>query len=138
MRQDILAEAVARIAHRGQYDKGGHDYILHVERVAALVQFPSDIVSARAVAWLHDVIEDTSVTYDQLRDVFDTQIVQAVCILTRHPDLSYADYISAVKDYDMPLATAVKIADLTDHLQQTDPAAAHLVPRYQRALARLR
>jgi (p)ppGpp synthase/HD superfamily hydrolase len=87
------AELVARAAHAGQTDKAGSDYVAsHVADVAARVAHLGPVVEA--VAWLHDVLEDTLVTEDELRMLFPEEIVAAVLALTKRtgeaPDGYYA------------------------------------------------
>ena len=126
-------EQIAREAHTGQKDKAGNDYIGHVERVAAGV----DGEDARAVAWLHDVLEDTDVTCcDLARAGIPQRIIDAVKVLTRDKCDTYDTYIGLVLSAHDPLALAVKLADLNDHL--TNPGCPdRLRPRYEKALARL-
>ena len=124
-----LAECVARRAHVGQVDKAGAPYIHHVARVAASV----DGEDAQAVAWLHDVLEDTPVTAATLLGVgFSVPVVRAVEILTRRPEIPYTDYIAAVVVSRDEVAIAVKRADLQDHLREGCPPA--LRSRYVTAL----
>lgn len=107
-----VAEGIARSAHAGQVDKAGMAYIEHPARVAARVQGDQ---SAEAVAWLHDVVEDTSVTLDELAESFPSEVVAAVDALTRRPGEGDAYYARVGRDL---LATKVKLADLADN---TDP-----------------
>lgn len=119
------AEAVARQAHSGQVDKAGFDYIDHPRRVAANARAAAvaeelDDDSATAViaaAWLHDVVEDTSVTEDDLRRDFPAEVVDAVIAVTKRSGEDVEDYFARVRAN--PLAQRVKIADLADN---TDPA----------------
>jgi (p)ppGpp synthase/HD superfamily hydrolase len=124
------AERIARAAHAGQVDKVGNDYILHVERVAGMV----DGDEAKAVAWLHDVVEDTPVTMADLRaEGFSKDILTALRLLTRTADeVSYAHYIEDIRDSGNPLAIAVKLGDLRDHLDPNCPD--RLRPRYVKAI----
>jgi len=126
-----IAEREARQAHAGQREElTGDDYIHHVERVVALVEGEE----AKAVAWLHDVLEDTEMSADALlaAGVSET-VVEAVRALTKPkpkpgPDVSseekqrlYRDYIKTLLDGGNTLAVAVKIADLRDHLRPMNP-----------------
>jgi len=124
------AERLARAAHAGQVDKVGNDYILHVARVVGMV----DGDDAKAVAWLHDVLEDTPVTEADLRaGGFSETILTALRLLTRTDDeVSYAHYIEVIRASGNPLAIAVKLGDLRDHLDPNCPA--RLRPRYERAI----
>ena len=70
-----LVERIARQRHAGQTDKGGHPYIGHPQRVAAMVSSPLE----RTVAWLHDTVEDTGYTENMMRaDGFDEQVIETV------------------------------------------------------------
>ena len=96
-------------AHRGQVDKSGADYINHPLAVAAQV---SDEISAVIVALLHDTIEDTALTLDELREkipLTDDETA-ALKLLTHDEKIPYLDYVAAIKLN--PLARRVKIADL--------------------------
>lgn len=134
----IGAEAMARVAHQGQTELStGDDYILHVGRVVALVDGDDE----KAVAWLHDVVEDSEVfsedADDKLRQIVPEAIVQAVLLLTRGwyqpKSTPYAEYINHIVASRNGLAIAVKIADLRDHLRPNCPE--RLRPKYEAALA---
>jgi hypothetical protein len=131
-----IAERIARQVHEGQTEEyTGDDYIHHIERVVALV----DGDQAKAVAWLHDVIEDTDVSAGELsRAGMSDTIIDVVLLLTRDPDrdsCTYAEYIEHIRQTRNPLALAVKCADLIDHLRPHCPA--RLRPRYEKALKSL-
>lgn len=85
--QELVAEAerIAREAHAGQVDKIGVDYIEHPRRVAA--RFDADTQSDEvATALLHDVIEDTSITADDLQKAgIPAHVIDAVLLLTKDP-----------------------------------------------------
>lgn len=71
----------------------------------------------KAVAYLHDVLEDTNVTVDELRNMFSNEIVDGVITLTHRKDESYFEYISRVST--SKLAKKVKAADLLHNLDIT-------------------
>ena len=104
------AADVARGAHAGQVDKSGQPYIGHPARVAARVRGDD---FAEAAAWLHDVVEDTDVTLDDLRRDFPDELVAAVDALTRRRHEEPDDYYARVRRN--PLALRVKAADLADN-----------------------
>lgn len=111
LEQVAIARRIATEAHAGQIDKAGSPYIDHPRRVAARL---TDL-RAQAVAWLHDVIEDTDVTPDDLRGAgIDDDVIAAVQLLTRTGD-DGAYYARIAAD---PLAREVKLADIADN---TDP-----------------
>jgi guanosine-3',5'-bis(diphosphate) 3'-pyrophosphohydrolase len=109
---------VALKAHAGQVDKAGQPYILHPLRVMMTVESPS-LASARVVAMLHDVVEDSEWTVEGLANAFGlTPDEQAALRLLTHDDgVEYADYVEKVAAN--PLARAVKVADLRDNLDVT-------------------
>ena len=128
----MLAEYTARRGHAGQTEEStGDDYVHHLERVVALV----DGNVAKTVAWLHDLLEDTTYTAHDLVNLgFDQTVVASVIRLTRVPErTTYAQYIAQLKASGDPVALAVKLADLRDHLRPNCPA--RLRPRYEAALA---
>ncbi|MEI7814936.1 MAG: hypothetical protein WCJ13_09105 [Coriobacteriia bacterium] len=113
------AATIARVKHAGQEDKAGADYFGHCTRVAAKL----DDDTAKAVALLHDVLEDTGTLPDTLRamcaDHVSNQsadeIVDAVAALTRAKDGPAEEYYRGVRAN--PLALRVKIADIHDNLE---------------------
>ena len=107
--EDAILLAVG--AHRGQGNRGGHPYVLHPLRV--MLRMDSEM--ERMVAALHDLIEDTSYTSEDLvRLGYPEVVVRAVECLTRRASETYEQFITRVKQD--PLARRVKIADLEDNL----------------------
>lgn len=105
--QAIKAHEVAKKAHFGQTDRAGIDYIKHPETVASFVTTDEE----KAVAYLHDVIEDTSLTLlDLEKEGFSKKIIEAVDILTKKEEQDYQSYLKLVKTNE--LARIVKLADL--------------------------
>ncbi len=107
--EDAIALAVR--AHRGQTDKAGAPYVLHVLRV--MLRMPDE--GAMTAAALHDVVEDTPHTLDDLRAAgFPEAVVAAVDALTRREGETYEAFVRrAGKD---PVARLVKRADLEDNM----------------------
>ena len=106
------AIALAAQAHEGQIDKAGAPDILHPLRMMLSVDTPE----ARMAAVLHDVVEDTPITLDQLRlEGFPGTVIEAVEALTKRPDEEndYDGFIRRVAPN--PLARTVKLADLRDN-----------------------
>ena len=102
-----LALSIARKAHEGQLDKAGVDYIEHPIYVASQV----DTEEEKAVALLHDVIEDSPVSAEELLQAgLPETVVTAVQILTKKKEQDYQTYLETVKKN--PLARVVKLADL--------------------------
>src|SRR5205809_806386 len=104
------ALVIAAQAHEGQKDKGGLPYILHAVRVMMGVTGED----AQTVAVLHDVVEDTTVTLDDLRAAgFGPAILEAVRCVTHDKAEPYADYVIRCKAN--PIARRVKLSDLADN-----------------------
>ena len=102
-----LALSIARQAHEEQLDKAGVDYIEHPIYVASQV----DTEEEKAVALLHDVIEDSPVSAEGLLQAgLPETVVTAVQVLTKKKEQDYQTYLETVKKN--PLARVVKLADL--------------------------
>ncbi len=104
------ARDIALEAHAGQTDKAGAPYITHPARVAARL---AGDPPAEVVGWLHDVVEDTGVTLDDLAAEFPAGIVAAVDAITKRDGEDRDDYYRRVAAN--PLARKVKHADLDDN-----------------------
>lgn len=101
------AMRIAYDAHMGQFDECGVPYVFHPLHVAG--QMTTEFACCAAL--LHDVIEDTDMTIDQLREVgIPPAVVFAVQLLTHDPAVDYMDYVAAIKPN--AIARAVKLADL--------------------------
>lgn len=121
MNYAYLAQTIATVAHEGQTDKNGAPYIDHPAAVASYVS--GDY--AKAVAWLHDVIEDTAVTADDLLEMgFPKEIVDAVVLLTRTKEVSSDAYYAAIRGN--AYALTVKRADIKHN---TSPERTALLPK---------
>ncbi len=133
--EDAISLAVR--AHAGQVDRYGQPYILHVLRVVARVfDAPAQMAAA-----LHDVVEDTSVTFDELRMIgYPEDVLAAVECLTRRNDETYEAFVERIAPN--PLAVRVKLTDLEDNMDlrrggQLGADDLERVARYQRAWYRL-
>lgn len=101
----IKALRIALRAHRGQRDKAGRAYILHPIHVALGVRGKSE----RIVALLHDVLEDSDMTIEDL-GFLNEEEKEALLLLTHPKNEPYFDYINWVKENK--IARAVKMSDL--------------------------
>jgi (p)ppGpp synthase/HD superfamily hydrolase len=123
--------------HHGQTDKSGAPYILHPLRVMAGMQTETE----RIVAVLHDVVEDSDVTLDDLRRMgYSAEIVAAIDQLSRREDETYEQFIQRIKPH--PLAVRVKLGDLLDNMDirrnaALDEKALERFQRYQKAWVEL-
>ncbi|MGE3194751.1 MAG: ADP-ribosylglycohydrolase family protein [Microbacteriaceae bacterium] len=130
--QVARAQSIAAIAHRGQVDKLGVDYIHHPAAVSARFDPEQETLECCA-AWLHDVIEDTGITADELvKAGIHSEVVAVVQLLTRH-DAQGDEYYEAIAA--SPAARAVKLSDLAHN---THPARAAQLPDDERAKLRVK
>ncbi len=109
----MLEKAIrlAEKAHQGQLDKGGHPYILHPKRVAEKCETETEKITAL----LHDVLEDSAYTQEDLRaEGFTEDILEALTYLTHQEGEGYMEYIERI--CQNPLAVRVKYADLQDNM----------------------
>ncbi len=114
--QQLFEKAImiATKAHEGQKDKAGAPYLLHILRVMMSVERMDE----KIVALLHDVVEDSEVSVEELAyERFPKKILKAVELLTKTEKKTYEDYIQEIKNND--LARAVKLADLKDNMNIT-------------------
>lgn len=107
-----IAKAIAIIAHRGQTDKAGRPYIEHPAAVAASFKGEAEECAPfQIVAWLHDVLEDTDVTRDDLHEAgIDWMFISDVECVTHIENEPLDDYYARVLMGRR--ARAVKIADV--------------------------
>ncbi|TXM72844.1 metal-dependent phosphohydrolase [Methylobacterium sp. WL69] len=121
------AEAFARIVHEGQFDKAGRPYVEHLagvaHRAAAKISGMPGILSPTIasevvqIAWLHDVVEDTRHTADDLRmEGFSDVVADGVFALTKPlGNGAYLDWINDLASTASLLIVLVKIADIEDN-----------------------
>ena len=107
------AMRIAYKAHHGQLDYNGIPYIFHPIHLAESM----DDEFSCCVALLHDVVEDTDVTLEQLKTIFPREVTDAVALMTHDDSTDYFDYVRAIKTN--PLARKVKLADLAHNSDQT-------------------
>lgn len=108
---ELLSKALmlATTKHDGQFDRGGVPYVMHCLKVLHYTK--SDDEEVQMIAVLHDVVEDTDVTYKLLRDMgFSERVIDGIRCLTKVPGETEEEYLAKVmsnKD-----AIIVKLADL--------------------------
>ncbi|MFT4148264.1 MAG: hypothetical protein QM632_05690 [Micrococcaceae bacterium] len=135
-----MAMNIAAEAHYEQTDKVGLPYINHPARVVGHLQEENASDEVLAVGWLHDVVEDTDVSLEDLRQVgFPEEIIEAIDAISVRNKETRVEYYERVKAN--PIALQVKLADIKDN---TDPARlawldektqARLKKKYTKALA---
>lgn len=107
------AMKIAYAAHHGQVDKAGLPYIFHPIHLAEAMD---DEVSCCA-ALLHDVVEDTDVTMDELAQEFPEEVIAVLRLLTHEEGVPYFDYVRNIKAN--PIAVKIKLADIAHNCDQT-------------------
>ena len=128
------AMKLAYYAHHGQTDKAGMPYIFHPYHLAEQM---SDEYST-CVALLHDVVEDTHITLDDLKAAFPKEVTDAVALLTHHKNEPYLEYVKKIASN--PIAKAVKLADIRHNSDCTrmpdagEATLAYFAEKYRRAM----
>ena len=108
------AALMAFKAHEGVYDKSGFPYVMHPLHVAESMTSEDACV----VALLHDVVEDTDISFDDLeREGFTKTQLDAIKLLTHDENVPYLDYVKKIKEN--PIAREVKISDITHNSDNT-------------------
>jgi len=136
---DIIEKSleIALKAYSGQKDKAGKTYILHPLRIMAKMETEEEM----AVALLHDVIEDSDYTSDDLlSEGIPSAIVEAVQLLSKVGNESYDQFVDRVSEN--PLASKIKIADIEDNinilrLESVDKKDLERVAKYHKAWRKL-
>lgn len=101
-------------AHKDQKDKSGLPYVFHPFHLAEQMEDEDTTI----VALLHDVIEDTEYTIEDLQKAGFTQnVISAIALMTHDPQMPYMEYVRAIKSN--PIARAVKLADLRHNSDMT-------------------
>ncbi len=124
-------------AHKDQVDKSGLPYVFHPLHLAEQMQTEGTVV----VALLHDVVEDTPYTLQNLREMgFPEPVLTAISLMTHDVGTPYLEYIARIKDN--PIARIVKLADLRHNsdlsrLDFMDEKALARVEKYKKAIALL-
>ena len=121
-------------AHKDQTDKSGMPYVYHPFHLSEQMD---DEYSA-CVALLHDVVEDTDITLDELSKEFPKEVTDAIAIMTHDDNVPYLDYVREIKKN--PLAAKVKLADLKHNsdlsrLDKVDDKALKRVEKYKKAIS---
>ena len=129
------AMQIAYAAHHGQVDKGGLPYIFHPYHLAEQM---NDEISCCA-ALLHDVVEDTAVTMEELATEFPPEVIDVLKLLTHREGVPYFDYVRNIKEN--PIAVKIKLADIAHNSDQsrcpslTREQLAYFQSKYQKAKA---
>ena len=109
-------------AHKDQTDKSGLPYVFHLFHLAE--QMPDE--KTTVVALLHDVIEDTDYTLDDMKNMgFSDDILSAIALMTHDDGVPYMEYVALIKKN--PIAKMVKLADLRHNsdMSRLDKVTAH-------------
>ncbi len=133
-----LAMRIAFDAHKEQTDKTGLPYIYHPIHLAE--QMTDEVTTC--VALLHDVVEDTDLTFEDLEAYgFPSEVIAAMRLLTHDDAVPYMDYVKEIAKN--PIAKAVKLADLVHNsdlsrLDTIDEKALKRAEKYKQAMGILK
>ena len=129
------AIAIAAAAHEGQLDKAGAPYVFHPLRLMMRMA----TIEERIVAVLHDVVEDSVITFEDLeKEGFSTAVLEALESVTRRPSENYDKFV--LRAAANPIGRRVKLVDLEDNCDLSRIAAPTekdyaRVEKYRRAIA---
>ena len=121
-------------AHKEQIDKSGMPYVYHPYELATQM----DDEYSTCVALLHDVVEDTEITLEDLENIgFPREVIEAIAMMTHDDKVNYMDYIEEIKSNS--IARKVKIADLHHNsnigrLDKLDEKALKRIEKYHKAI----
>ena len=120
-------------AHKDQRDKSGMPYVYHPFHLAEQM----DDEYSTCVALLHDFVEDTDTTLDDLANIFPIEVTDAIALMTHDDSVPYLDYVAKIKQNS--IATKVKLADLKHNsdlsrLDKVDDKAIERVEKYKKAI----
>ena len=121
-------------SHKDQVDKTGLPYVFHPFHLAE--QMDDEISTVCAL--LHDVVEDTDTTFDELSEMgFPNEVIDVLKLLTHAPEVEYMEYVEKISEN--PTATKVKIADLMHNsdlsrMDTVDEWALKRTEKYKNAL----
>lgn len=113
----IKALNFAYEAHKGQVDKGGLPYIFHPYAVAEYVSQESEDEYLVCAALLHDVVEDTEYSIEDLEKLFPLEVTDIIRYLTHKENTSYKDYIKKIKENEA--AVFIKKMDIKHNTDET-------------------
>lgn len=127
-----LCLKIATDAHRGQFDRSGDPVVLHPLAVGLMGKIPDEICAG----FLHDVVEDTSYSFDDLLSLgVPENIVNALKLLTHNKDIPYLDYVRNIINSGNQLAIVTKLSDLSHNLERGKRMGyQHLVAKHSSAL----
>jgi len=109
------AAGIARQYHAEQLDKAGLPYVGHLERVASMVGQAGGTWAQEAAAWLHDVVEDTALTVEEMAALgVPETVTKIVAIMTHVKEKTNVEYWDAIRAE--PAAVLVKLCDIYDNL----------------------
>ena len=144
---------IARIMFRNRFDKAGNPYIEHCKFVgdnaykyALFLSSSYDAETVRDAGYLHDVLEDTDMTSEELREYGITdRVISIVKALTHDKSVPYDDYIDGLIDSGNTDAVLVKFADMTNNMDinrypieiRNDEAVKRRMNKYERNIKKL-
>ena len=108
------AKELAFKIHANQTDKAGAPYIHHLKAVTSKLEEQDENEDVIIVGWLHDSVEDTNITLDEIQHLFGDVVSTAVDAITKRKNEPYYDYLLRVKSN--PIARLVKLADLSHNM----------------------
>ena len=133
----LRAYAFAEAAHRGQRRKDDRAFIAHPVRVARLLAARGYDEEVVAAALLHDVVEDTPVTLDDVHEQFGARVAELVACVTENPDLpiterkrAYREGMRRSPDAARAICAADKVCNVSDLREAASDSAEQVLARF--------
>ena len=106
-----------RKKHNGQKRKQGTPYYLHPLAVCNILKDRGFSIEYQIAGLFHDLLEDTDTTYDEIKEISNLDIAEAVRLVTKEQGYNMEDYINRIKNNN--IARMVKLADRLHNLSET-------------------
>ncbi len=107
--------------HEGQLRKHGEPYYTHPESVSLILKEKGFPIDYQVAGLFHDLIEDTDATYEELLELSNEDVVEAVRLVTKEKGYKMSEYVQRIRNNEM--AKMLKLADRMHNLSQTHLAS---------------
>ena len=110
------ARELASVAHQGQTRDEGTPYFEHVNRVAQRLIDKNESSHSIVIAYLPDVLEDTNITYEELKEQFGKYVADGVSVLTKQKGADVKKYLQNIIEYKSSRIAYIKLFDRIDNI----------------------
>ncbi len=125
-----LVKEYVKNKHEGQKRKQGTPYYLHPFEVQQILQKKGYLEEYQVAGLCHDLLEDTNATQQEILDLTNEEVLEAVKLVTKEDGYKMQQYINRISEN--PMAKAVKLADRLHNLQEALLASREFQVKYKR------